>query len=402
MDRLRCLFCDRTFSFDPFSLFCPDCREPLLFDPAALPEKPKVRGGCAPAVERYLDFLPLTEYRADLGLGEGNTPLLALHALGEDLGIPLLFAKDESRNPTGSFKDRGSAVAVPHAATLGFGRIGTVSTGNMAGSTAAYGARLGLKTVVVLKEGAPSSAVLSAGIYGPTLVTIRGDYGRLFHESLEVGRVLGIYFMNSVDPFRIEGYKVTGLEIFSQLGDRAPRFVLVPVSSGGHFVGLMRAFEALERAGRLPRFPTFVGVQPAACAPIVRAFESGLPKVERVPLGSTIAHAISTPAPPAGNAVLELVRKKDGLMLSVSDEEMLEAQRTLAVREGLFCQPESGAALAGLKRLAAQGGVGPDDTAVLVLTGGGLKATAALQSRLPAAHEVRLEELGLRLRSLVG
>ena len=352
------------------------------------------------SLERCLDFLPLEAVDRRLSLGEGNTPLIPLQGLGAEYGNAQAFAKNEALNPTGSFKDRGTAVAVQKAHALGFKRIGTVSTGNMAASTAAYGARASVDTVVLLKEGTSLLSLRAAGIFGPRLVAVEGDYGRLFYESLEIGRKLGIYFMNSVDAIRMEGYKVTAFEFFYQLGRRAPQFVLVPLSSGGHLLGLMRAFEDLEREGFISRFPTIVGVQAEGCAPLVRAFESGKTRYERVEEVRTIAHAISNPAPPAGNAVLKMIHDHAGILVAVSDDEMLASQRSLASVEGLFCQPESAAAAAAWKKLSSRGLIGPQDITVLVLTGSGLKAPHVLESQPLEIHRFSLEDLAPGLAGL--
>jgi threonine synthase len=400
VDFVECLFCRRTFPHDPFSPFCPDCGEPMFLLPASRPGPKTVRMDKSHPLEKFTDFLPLPAFQPGLSLGEGDTPLVPLARLGAELGVPGLFAKNEAQNPTGSFKDRGTAVAIQKAVALGFRRIGTVSTGNMAASTAAYGARAGLRTIVLLKEGTSRTSVQAAGIYGPTLVTVRGDYGRLFYKSLEIGQKLGIYFMNSVDPFRIEGYKVTGFEIFLQLGGKAPRFVLVPLSSGGHLLGLMRAFGDLERAGLVSSYPIFVGIQAEGCAPLVKAFEGGSPRYERWHEVRTVAHAISNPAPPAGNAVLKLVRDRQGILVSVTDDEMLNAQTELAAKEGLFCQPESAVTLAGLLKLAMKGLITGKDDAVLVLTGAGLKAPHALDSLPLVVQEVGLNALEDGLKAL--
>ncbi|MGD1009804.1 MAG: threonine synthase [Candidatus Aminicenantales bacterium] len=394
MDAVACLFCSKNYPHDPFSPFCPDCGEPLLLVPLSGPCLKTIPTDRSHPLEKFSDFLPLRSFDASLSLGEGNTPLVPLGRLGPEIGIPKLFAKNEAQNPTSSFKDRGTAVAIQKAVTLSFKKIGTVSTGNMAASTAAYGARAGLKTYVLLKEGTSRMSLPAAGIFGPTLITVRGDYGRLFYRSLEIGKKLGIYFMNSIDPFRVEGYKVTGFEIFLQLGGRqAPRFVFVPVSSGGHLLGLMRAFEDLERAGLARGYPTFVGVQAEGCAPLVRAFGSGKLKYERLSEVRTIAHAISNPAPPAGNAVLKLIRDHAGILMSVSDDEMVAAQRALAAAEGLFCQPESAVTLAGLLKLREKRILPADGSSVLVLTGSGLKAPYALDSLPLKVRELDLDDL---------
>jgi threonine synthase len=394
MDLVECLFCRKTLPHDAFAPFCQDCGEPLFISPASGPGPRTVRSDRPLPLEKFADFLPLRSFNAALSLGEGGTPLVPLGKLGAELGVQGLFAKNEAQNPTGSFKDRGTVVAIQKALSLGFKKVGTVSTGNMAASTAAYGARAGLKTYVLLKEGTPRTSLQAAGIFGPTLISVRGDYGRLFYQSLEIGKKLGIYFMNSIDPFRVEGYKVTGFEIFLQLGGRqAPRFVFVPLSSGGHLLGLMRAFEDLERAGLVSGYPTFVGVQAEGCAPLVRAFESGKAKYERLSEVRTIAHAISNPAPPAGNAVLKLIRDHDGILISVSDGDMVAAQRTLAAAEGLFCQPESAVTLAGLLKLREKRVMSEDGSSVLVLTGSGLKAPQALDPLPLKVRELDLDDL---------
>ncbi|MGA2533715.1 MAG: threonine synthase [Candidatus Aminicenantales bacterium] len=402
MDFVGCLFCRKTFPYDPFSPFCPGCGEGLLVAPALKDAPGAIRPGRDYPLERFADFLPLSTPDRRLSLGEGDTPLVFLGRLAASLGIPALYAKNEGQNPTGSFKDRGTALAIQKAVALGFKKVGTVSTGNMAASTAAYGARAGIGTFVLLKEGTSRTSIQNAGVFGPTLVAVRGDYGRLFHDSLRIGRKLGICFLNSIDPFRIEGYKVTGFEIFLQLGRLAPDFVFVPLSSGGHLLGLMRAFEDLGRAGLTPGYPTFVGVQAEGCAPLVEAYETGRPTYERLTEARTMAHAISNPAPPGGNTVLKMIRDHGGILVSVSDAEMLAAQRSLASSEGLFCQPESAVTLAGLIKLRDGGALAPAvrGRAVLVLTGSGLKSPQALDSLPLEIHNLALEGLEDGLRAL--
>lgn len=388
MDILECMFCKKRYPLDVFSPFCPECREPMFF--ARARGQRRIKTDEEHPLERYLDFLPLERVDTSLSLGEGNTPLVKLNKVGGPAGLPLTYAKFEVQNPTLSFKDRGTSVAVQKAVSLGFSRIGTVSTGNMAASTAAYGARAGLDTVVLLKEETSLPSLLAAGIFGPRLVRVKGDYGRLFYQSLEIGKKLGIYFMNSIDPVRVEGYKITGFEIFQGLGRRSPDYVFVPLSSGGHLIGLMRSFEDLIGEGFIHRCPTIVGVQAEGCAPLARAFAAGKERYERLDRMQTIAHAISNPAPPGGNVVLKMVREHGGLILSVPDDEILNAQKMLASKEGLFCQPESAVTLAGLIRLSKEKKLAQEEIAVLVLTGSGLKAPEALE-----AHSLRVEEAEL-------
>jgi threonine synthase len=401
MDRFECTACGPIASREPHSPFCPGCGEPLFVAPAAPPGRRRIREDKTLALERFAEFLPLDRIDPELSLGEGATPLVRLGRVGRGLGLDGLYAKNEAQNPTGSFKDRGTAVAVQKAAELGAARIGTVSTGNMAASTAAYGARAGLETFVLLKEGTSAQSLQAAGIHGPRLVAVEGDYGAVFKASLSIGRRLGIAFMNSIDPYRLEGYKLTAFEIYLALGRRAPRTVIVPLSSGGHLLGLMRGFADLEREGLIPLYPQIVGVQARECAPLVRAFDKGLAAYEPLAAGHTIAHAIANPTPPAGNAVLRLIRERDGLLIAVSDAEMLEAQRELASSEGLFCQPESATTLAAAKKLTASGRIRPGEGAVVcVLTGSGLKTLHLLVAEPVEVHRLSLADLEEGLTTL--
>jgi threonine synthase len=344
-------------------------------------------------LKKFSDFLPVVGIKPELSLGEGDTPLLRLGCLGRKQRLSYLFAKIESQNPTHSFKDRGTAVSIQKAVALGFKRFGTVSTGNMAASTAAYGARAGLETYVFLKEGTSRMSLMAAGVFNPHLVTVKGDYGCLFYESFSLGKKNNIYFSNSIDPFRIEGYKVTAYEIFLELGNGAPKYVLVPLSSGGHLIGLMRGFEDLKKDGYISSIPTFIGVQAEGCAPLARAYERGESVYTRIDKAETIAHSISNPDPPGGNVILRMIRDHGGIITAVSDQEMLEAQSMLTREEGVFCQLESATTLAALLKLRHGLSLKSTDRVVLVLTGSGLKSVPSLESAGFKSRELSLEEL---------
>lgn len=374
MENLECIFCEKKYPLDVFNLFCPVCGQPMLWDSSL--KKRAFRLEKESPLEKFLDFLPLKKIDLNLSLGEGNTPLFKLSRLMKNFGLSPVFAKNEAVNPTLSFKDRGTAVAIQEAVSLGMRRIGTVSTGNMALSTAAYGAKAGLETFVLLKEDCSPEKILAAGIHHPVLVKVKGDYGKLFYESFSLGRKHKIYFMNSVDPFRIEGYKITGFEIYLQLQSHVPRFIFVPVSSGGHLIGIARAFLDLKQNGFIQDFPTFVGVQAQGCAPVAKAYASGKTKAERIKKAKTICHSISNPNPPGGNIALKLIRENKGMIVDVSDGKILEAQKMLAEHEGIFCEPSSATVLAGLLKLSKKLKLKAEDHTVLVITGSGLKTMA--------------------------
>jgi len=399
MEYLECVFCQKKYPLDIFYPFCPECHEPLL-----CPSPKKKRNFSlekTSTLEKFLDFLPLTKINLNLSLGEGNTPLIQLNRLMENFNLPQVFIKNETVNPIACFKDRGTTVAVQKAVSLGIKRIGTVSTGNMASSTAAYGAKAGLETFVLLKEDITPDKLLLTSMYNPALVKVKGDYGELFYESFSVGRKHNIYFINSVDPFRIEGYKVTSFEIFLQLENRIPRYIFVPVSSGGHLIGLMKAFLDLKEEGFFQHFPTFVGVQANGCSPIAQAYASGHSRVRRIKKAETIAHSISNPDPPGGNILLKLIQENSGIILDVSDKEILEAQKMLAELEGIFCEPASATALAGLLKLSGQVKLEENDPIVLVVTGSGLKAMNVLEPSKINVREASLSSLEKIISSIV-
>lgn len=399
MENLECFFCQRKHPLEIFNPFCPECREPMLW---SSPQKKRAFSlEKASPLEKFLDFLPLSKINLNLSLGEGNTPLIRLSRIMKLFNLPPIFVKNESVNPTSSFKDRGTAVAVQKAVSLGIEKIGTVSTGNMAASTSAYGAKANLKTFVLLKEDTSFDKLLSANIYNPVLLKVKGDYGQLFYRSFSHGKKHNIYFMNSVDPFRIEGYKVTAFETFLQLDNRAPRLIFSPVSSGGHIIGLMRAFLDLKQEGFIQNLPTFVGVQAQGCSPVAQAFSSGKPKVKRIKKAETIAHSISNPDPPGGNIVLKLMIENKGMLVDVSDEEILKAQKILAELEGIFCSPASSTVLAALLKLSGKLKLKAKDQIVLVITGGGLKAMKALESYEMNVHQASLSTLETTINSLL-
>ncbi|OGD27474.1 MAG: threonine synthase [Candidatus Aminicenantes bacterium RBG_13_63_10] len=397
MDRTECPICGPGEDWDVFNPFCRACGGPLLFQRTE--RRRAFRKEARLPLERYADYLPLPSIDPGLSLFEGNTPLLRLGRVSQALGLTVL-AKNETQNPTWSFKDRGTSVAVQKAVAMGIRAIGTVSTGNMAASTAAYGARAGLRTVILVKEDTGPEKIISTAVHGPTLLAVHGDYGGLFRKSYDLGRKFGIYFANSTDPLRLEGYKLTAFEVYEQLGNKPPDALVLPVSSGGHFIGLMRGFIELKADGLISDLPFMAGVQAEGCSPLARAVDEKKRTFTRFPHPSTIAQAISNPDPPGGNAVLSYIRTYGGTVLAVSDGEMLEAQKRLSEHEGLFCLPDSAAALAGLMKLRETSSLKSGETAVLVLTGSGLKNLHLAGQAPPAVVRADLDNLDDTLTSL--
>lgn len=389
---LICTGCGREFPLHRIHPRCSGCNEPLEVAYGRLEQVEIPTRGTM--LERYRDLLPFSALRPEISLGEGNTPLLRAGALAEELGMRSLFFKNETQNPTWSFKDRGTVAGLMHAVSLGITKIGTVSTGNMAVSVAAYGARAGLETYVLVSKGIAEEKIAPIAIHGPRLLTVDGDYGELYFRSLEVGERRGIYFINSDVPFRVEGSKTIAFEICEQIGFQAPAYVVVPTSSGGNFRGIQKGFEELRRVGAIDRLPRMIAAQAAGCAPIATAFGRGSRTIERVQEPRTIAHAIENPFPPSGNQVLRKLQTYGGLAVAVTDEEIIAAQGLMA-RMGIFGQPEGAVPLAAVKKLRGENVLKPADSVVCIVSGAGLKYTAALRLHrfeVRTASKERLEK----------
>ena len=352
--KLKCPICGREYE-EPVQR-C-ECGEPVEFE--LFKGEPYI---AKTVWERFWDFWPV-EPELELSLGEGDTPLVKSR-IGKEFSVRL-YLKNETVNPTWSFKDRGTFLAMSYALKAGYKAVGTVSTGNMAASVSAYASRFGVRAKILVSENASDEKLKAVSVYGADVIRVKGDYGRLYFESLKLGERLGVYFINSDNPFRVEGYKGIAFEIAEEI---TPDYVLIPTSSGGLFRGIAKGFLELKESGLIEDLPTLIAVQAEGCSPICGAFKGGREKIERFEKPNTIAKAIANPHPPSGNAVLKLLRKFGWKCVSVSDGEIIEAQRKLA-GEGLFVQPASATGIAALDKLELHEGV----KVVSILTGSGLK-----------------------------
>ncbi|RLG42255.1 MAG: threonine synthase [Thermoproteota archaeon] len=392
MPYLACTKCGKEFPLETLETRCSSCGEPLeVRYELTSPELHRSDF----LLEKYRDFLPFPKPNKALSLGEGFTPLLKLHRIGESLKVDL-YVKNETVNPTWSFKDRGTLCGVQYAVDRGYSKIGTVSTGNMGASIAAYGARAGLRTYVLVSSTIEEEKVLPISVYGANVVKVEGDYGMLYYESLRIGAERGICFVNSDHPMRVEGSKTIGFEICEQFSFKTPDWVIVPVSSGGNFRGVVKGFKEFREAGLIERLPKFVVAQASGCCPIVRAFEEGKEEVKHFGTPNTIAHAISNPFPPSGNEVIRILRELGGVAVTVEDEEILRAQLTLA-REGIFAQPAGAVPIAALHKLVSRGLVERGESVVCLITGAGLKYLKSLEGAPLSITSVALEDLGSAL-----
>jgi threonine synthase len=375
--KLICTQCGKDYPLEKAYHRCEDCKEPLEVElsKGEVHEESNWKRG---VWEKYADLYPFLDMELveKLSLGEGNTPIRFSRKLSDEFSN-FIFLKDETQNPTWSFKDRGTLVGVIRAIQLGYGRIGTVSTGNMAASVSAYGARAELQTTILVRPDIPEEKVYPIVVYGSRLIEVEAKFGDIYRKSLELGRKTGMYFINSDDPFRVEGYKTIGFEIAEWMtgGGEKIDYVVVPTGSGGLMRGILKAFLEMKLSGLVSDIPDFVVVQAEGCSPIVGAYEKGEDSVEEVENPRTIAGAIADPSPPSGNEVLRKL-KKHGMAVAVSDREILEAQRMLA-RSGIFVQPASATAIAAIKRLRDVGY--EDKRFVCVLTGAGMKVLSAVK-----------------------
>jgi threonine synthase len=343
---------------------------------------PRTVGRARPTlVERYREFLPVTDDTPEVTLGEGFTPLVHLPRIGARLGLMSLYAKVEGQNPTGSFKDRGMVVAVAKAVEAGARSIICASTGNTSASAAAYGAAHGLEVVVVLPAGKIAMGkLLQAIVAGAKVVAVDGN----FDAALRVVRALAeqedhpVTLVNSVNPFRLEGQKTGAFEICDDLGD-APAILAIPVGNAGNISAYWAGFREYAAAGRATRTPRMLGFQAAGAAPLVL----GRPIEEP----ETVATAIRIGNPASWDKAIAARDESGGRIDAVTDDEILAAWRGLAEGEGLFCEPSSAASLAGVMRVAAEGGIEQDENVVCVLTGTGLKDPATAE-RVAAERQV--------------
>lgn len=315
-------------------------------------------------IERYREFLPVTENTPKLTLHEGDTPLIHAPALSDELGIEL-YVKYEGLNPTGSFKDRGMVMAVARAVEEGSNTIMCASTGNTSAAAAAYAARAGLRCIVLIPSGNIALGKLAqAIIYGAEVIAIDGNFDEALDIVREITAQEAITLVNSVNPYRIEGQKTSAFEIVDVLG-QAPDILAIPVGNAGNITAYWKGFKEYQRAGKTDRLPRMFGFQADGAAPLVYGKPVKNPE--------TIATAIRIGNPASKDGAANALAESNGRIAAVTDEEILAAYQKLASTEGVFCEPASAASIAGVIKQRKAGNIADGATVVCVLTGNGLK-----------------------------
>jgi threonine synthase len=343
--------------------------------------------GRAPNMWRYAEMLPLFEGEAPVTLGEGFTPLFHTRRLGATLGLERLFIKDESLNPTNSFKARGQSAAITRAKYLGATTIALPTAGNAGNAAAAYSAAAGLACEVFIPKDAKRPFVDECRLYGAHVTLVDGlitDAGRM---AAEQGKPLGWYDVSTLkEPYRVEGKKTMAYELAEQMEWTWPDWIIYPTGGGTGMVGMWKAFDEIERIGWVKpgRRPRMVSVQAEHCAPIVRAFQQGAEKAQPWEGASTIADGLRVPRAIGDFLILRAIRESGGTALSVSDDAMVDGMLAIGRHAGISAAPEGGAAFVAVQRLAAEGSIKPHESVVIFNTGGALKYLDVLAGRQPS------------------
>ncbi|MGH7650746.1 MAG: threonine synthase [Gemmatimonadaceae bacterium] len=406
--KLECSFCHREYEARKLHNVCTECGKPLLvrYDLKRIAKFLTRQTLFARRSDlwRYRELLPVRREDNIVTLGEGWTPLHHAKTLGESLGMPDLYVKDESLNPTQSFKARGMSVAVSMAKELGVKKLAAPSAGNAAGALAAYCAKARLGAYIFMPRDTPRANIIECEVTGAHVTLMDGlitDCGA------EVGRRKeseGWFDVSTLkEPYRVEGKKTLGYEIAEQMSWTLPDVIVYPTGGGTGLVGMWKAFDEMQELGWISeKRPRMVSVQATGCAPIVRAFEAGARSAEEFQNAATIASGLRVPKAIGDFLILDALRESGGAAVAVSDAELIAGARELGRMEGIFAAPEGGACVPALRKLLERGDVKPEEKVVLFNTGSGIKyldAFAEGAMALTASGKRRVGALGPALRS---
>jgi threonine synthase len=385
-DALKCKECSATYPLDA-RYVCERCFGPLevaYAAPTSTPDELRRRIQAGPhSLWRYADFLPL-QPGARSALPAGWTPLVRADRLARRLGIGELHIKNETANPTHSFKDRVVSIALARAQELGFDTVACASTGNLAGAVSAHAAAAGLPAYVFIPADLEEEKILNAGVYGSRIVAVKGNYDAVNRLCTEVSAEQpGWAFVNvNLRPYYAEGSKTLAFEVAEQLGWEIPDRVVAPIASGSLFTKVARGFQEFIDAGLLKgTLPAMNGAQAAGCSPVAQAYAAGT-DVCRPVKPDTIAKSLAIGNPADGPYAVELAQRTGGGVDAVTDDEIRAGIRLLAETTGIFTETAGGVTIATLAKLAARGDIGPDERVVAYVTGDGLKTLGAVRGTI--------------------
>ncbi len=387
---LRCRGCGRAYPADDRHT-CAECLGPLevAYEGGPTGSALRARVAAGPAsLWRYAPLLPVDAAPSDEPVGW--TPLVRAERLGRELALERLYLKNDTVNPSFSFKDRVVAIAARKAKEFGYDTIACASTGNLAGAVAAAAARHGLRAVVFVPATIEPAKLVAPLVYGATLVEVDGTYDQVNRLVAQVAEERRWAFVNfTLRPYYVEGSKTLLFEVAEQLGWRLPDVLVVPIASGALYVNTAKAMRELVDSGLVERTPLAIhGAQPAGCAPVADAFTRGADRYEPVRTPSTVAHSLAIGSPADGNAALAVARATGASVVAVGDDEIRGAIGLVARTEGIFVEPAGGTTAAALVRLARSGALRPGATVVAYLTGNGFKTPEAVDLR--DARRVRI------------
>lgn len=407
---LKCTKCTIELASDNTASTCPQCRSALetTYDHEVAREtfsKESMKDRES-SVWKFIELLPVDTLKQVVTLGEGGTRLVLASRLGEHLNLTRLYLKDESRNPTCSFKDRKSTVAITKAHEFGFKTVISATAGNAGASIAAYAAKAGLRAVVFAFRNITKPKLSKLLSYGAEVVIVDGTSWETFQLTSAASEKYGWYNLvaaSRYNPYVKDGAKTEAFEICEQLGWMAPDWLIVPVGGGCGLASCWKAVKELNVMGLIDKLPKMVGVQGVECAPLVKAFKENIEpdRIERFPNAHTIAHSIEDDYPPDGNQALVAIRESGGLALGVEDDRILWAQQQIAKREGLFVESASSAPVAAAKALRDDGTIDKPDSVVTIVTGFGLNEPEAITqfSKEPPTIKPIIENLEIYTKS---
>ena len=379
LSHLECTACGLRHDWTRLQNLCTQCQKPLfaIFDLSAaarllardeLADREK-------SLWRYRELLPLPTNTEPVSLGEGGTPLIHAARFGRIMGFSELWVKDESQNPTQSFKARGMSVAVSMAKYLGANRLAVPSAGNAGGALAAYSARAGLEAHIFMPKDTPHANVIECRELGAHVTLIDGLITDCGAEISRRKNDEGWFDVSTLkEPYRIEGKKTLGYELAEQLGWQLPDVILYPTGGGTGLIGMWKAFDEMEALGWIgKKRPRMFSIQAGGCAPIVRAFDSGALVATEFPNARTSAAGLRVPRAIGDFLILKILRQSEGGAIAVDDEAMIRAIRTVGSAEGLFLCPEGAACFAALEPLLGKGKISAEEKIVIFNTGSGIK-----------------------------